>query len=248
MIDLTGDSDMDVDPPVIDHTITIRADILREYVGRSQTRSPAKAIQTSLSIPRSPQQNSSFLDMVRSRRGIPVASQPPPQDTEAQGHGVGRVEDDVSSERTHESSTVGVEVCFYFHPYCLTTSFIYLRFTPMTLPWPSSPSKIPEYWHPHHPAPSSKTSSPLLHITGFLISPPLSWTTSMTYLTPSESPLFLGKCLRQSLLKTQPRMNQMRHRLWSSMESMTSQLLPGSFSIPTSCGTMRMSLLLTTTS
>ncbi|KAF9781317.1 hypothetical protein BJ322DRAFT_1080401 [Thelephora terrestris] len=116
MIDLTGDSDMDVDPPVIDHTITIRADILREYVGRSQTRSPAKAIPTSLSIPRSPQQNSSFLDMVRSRRGIPVASQPPPQDTEAQGHGVGRVEDDVSSERTHESSTVGVEV----HPHDIT--------------------------------------------------------------------------------------------------------------------------------
>jgi hypothetical protein len=211
MIDLTGDSDVDVHPPVIDHTTTMRANILREYVDRSQTRSPAKAIQTSLSIPRSPQQNSPFLAMVRSRRGIPVASQPPPQDTEAQEHGASRVEDDVSSERTHESSTVGVEVCFYFHPHCLTTSFIYLRFTPMTLPWPSSPNKTPEYWHLRRPAPSSKMSSPLLCIISFLISPPLSWTTSMTYLTPSESPWFSGKCLRQSLLKTQHRMNQM-HR------------------------------------
>lgn len=103
--------------PEIDHTTTLRANILRGFFDRSQTRSPAKSMPASLSTSRSPQQHSPFLDMIRSKRGFPVADQLPPQDAETQGDEVNRAEDEVSSERTHESSAVDTEVCFSFHPH-----------------------------------------------------------------------------------------------------------------------------------
>jgi hypothetical protein len=104
MIDLTGNSDVDI--PEIDHTATLRANILRGFFDQSQSRSPVKPTSPTS---KSPQQSSSFLDMIRARRGFTVAKKPA-EDTETVEDTVGRMEEDVSSNRTHESSTADPEV------------------------------------------------------------------------------------------------------------------------------------------
>ena len=112
MIDLTADSD--VEAPEIDHTTTLRANILRGFFDRSQSKSPMK--HPSPSTQKSPQQGFSFLDMIRARRGFPVANKPP-EDTGA-GDAVEEAEEDASSNKTHESSMtdadVGFLLCFNF--------------------------------------------------------------------------------------------------------------------------------------
>jgi hypothetical protein len=112
MIDLTGDSDVDI--PDVDHTATLRANILRSFFDQSRSRSPVKP--TSPSTSKSPQPPS-FLDMIRARRGFSVAKNPA-EDTGVVEDEVGRMEEDVSSNRTHESSTADPEVdsSFCFHP------------------------------------------------------------------------------------------------------------------------------------
>lgn len=115
MIDLTVDSD--VDTPEIDHTTTLRANILRGFFDRSQSRSPAKPAPTS-SIQKS-HQPLSFLDMIRARRGFPIESKPA-EDTGRGGEGGdtgGRNNDDDSSSRTHESSMADTDVGSPFYSY-----------------------------------------------------------------------------------------------------------------------------------
>ena len=113
MIDLTGDSDMDDNHiPSIDHTTTLRANILRGFFDRSQTRSPIKPGPASPQ-PQSPQGYSPFLDMIRSKRGFPVTTQPP-KDTETQAEAVSEMEDDVASPKTQESSMEDAKVSFLY--------------------------------------------------------------------------------------------------------------------------------------
>ena len=57
------------------------------------------------------QGHSPFLDMIRSKRGFPVATQPP-KDMEVQGEEVSRKEDDTASAKTQESSMEDAEVIF----------------------------------------------------------------------------------------------------------------------------------------
>jgi hypothetical protein len=118
MIDLTGDSD--VDTPDIDHTTTLRANILRGFFDRSQSKSPVKPTPVPPSTPRSPQPSSSFLDMIRARRGFSVVNKQS-EDTGAGGDAVGQMEEDVSSSKTHESSVTDAEVYSFFHSHFLTT-------------------------------------------------------------------------------------------------------------------------------
>src|ERR1700679_3366925 len=105
MIDLTVDSDMDTSE--IDHSTTLRANILRGFFDRSQSRSPAKpAPRSSIQKPHQPL---SFLDMIRARRGFPIESKPAEDTGRGEGEGEGgdtdgRNNDDDSSSRTHESS------------------------------------------------------------------------------------------------------------------------------------------------
>ena len=117
-IDLTGDSDGDNNhTPSIDHTTTLRANILRGFFDRSQTRSPVKPGPASPQ-PQPLQGYSPFLNMIRSQRGFPVTIQPP-KDVETQGEVVSRMEDDVTSNKTQESSMEGAEVSS-LHPHLLT--------------------------------------------------------------------------------------------------------------------------------
>lgn len=113
-IDLTGDSDVDDGHmPRIDHTTTLRANILRGFLNRSQTNSPAKPGPVSPSAPQSPQGGHPFLDMIRSQRGFPMARQPP-KDVETQGEEVDKTDDDVST-KSQESSMADAKVNFLSH-------------------------------------------------------------------------------------------------------------------------------------
>jgi hypothetical protein len=87
----------DTRTPSIDHTTTMRANILRGFFDRSQTKSPVKPSPASPQ-PQPPQGYSPFLDMIRSKRGFISTSQPP-KDVETQGEVVGRMEDDVASTK-----------------------------------------------------------------------------------------------------------------------------------------------------
>ena len=120
MIDLTGDSD--ADPPEIDHITTLRAKILRGFFDRSQSKSPTKV--TTPAATKSSQSSSSFLDMIRARRGFSVTARPPEDVGAGEDAGI-RVEDDVSSTKTHESSMEDAEVGFFLNFHVLIThSFI----------------------------------------------------------------------------------------------------------------------------
>lgn len=136
-IDLTGDSDVDDNHiPEIGHSTTLRANILRGFFNRSQTKSPIKpspasptASQhppSSPTISKPPQKHSPFLDMIRSRRGFPTSTKPPKDpSSESQVDEAGRAEDDVSSTKTHESSMADIEVSsFPYHCLEMTHSFI----------------------------------------------------------------------------------------------------------------------------
>ena len=111
-IDLTGDSDVD-DGHIseIDHTTTLRADILRESLNRSQTKSPVKPGPVSPPVPHPSQEHPPFLDMIRSQRGFPMSSQLS-KDTEDQGGEVSKIEDDIVSTKTQESTNTDAEVSF----------------------------------------------------------------------------------------------------------------------------------------
>jgi len=124
-IDLTGDSDMDDGhTPNIDHTTTLRANILRGFFNRSLTRSPAKPGLTPLSPPKSSHGPSTFLDMIRSQRGFPIASQPP-KEVEVQREEASKPEDDVVSSKTQESSMADAEVSFFqYSGFLITELFI----------------------------------------------------------------------------------------------------------------------------
>lgn len=184
-----------MDTPEIDHTTTLRANILRGFFDRSQSKSPVKPTPASPPTP-SRQKFPSFLDMIRAKRGFPIATRPP-QDTGTAEDAVEGVEDDVSSSRTHESSLADTEVDSSPQFSFPKDLFLSLRPIHIKLPWPSSQAKIPDHRHPHPPAPPSMALSPLLHTINFLTSPPLFWTISTAYLTLFKSPLSSGECLRQ---------------------------------------------------
>lgn len=110
MIDLTGDSDGDDSPTSsIDHTTTLRANILRNFFNQSQTRSPIKPGPAPPSVPQPSQEHHPFLDMIRSQRGFPMPSQPL-RDTEDQGEEIGKIDDDVLSIKTQESTIPDADV------------------------------------------------------------------------------------------------------------------------------------------
>ena len=104
--------------PDIDHPITMRANVLRNFVDRSQTRSPVKPGPVSPPTLQ-PSQKPPFLVSILSLRGPPIPSPPPPRDVKSQleevdrvEDDVDRVEDDVAATETHESSTEDTGVGF----------------------------------------------------------------------------------------------------------------------------------------
>ena len=97
--------------PDIDHTTTLRANILRDSLNRSQTRLPIKPRPLSSTPQLSSQGHGQFLGMVWSyqHKGFPVASQPPGA-MDNQVDEVGEIEGDVTSTKTQESSIADAEV------------------------------------------------------------------------------------------------------------------------------------------
>ena len=91
----------------IDHTTTLRANILRDSLNQSQTKSPMKPRPVS-PVPQPSQTQPPFLHSLCSWRGLSMPSQPP-KDMEDQGEEVNKTEDIVSM-KTQESSVADAEV------------------------------------------------------------------------------------------------------------------------------------------